>query len=266
MIDSGSTDLTKKYAQRYSKIKLFEIKSSDFGHGKTRNLGASFAKGDILVYLVQDAVPAHPHFLEQLIAPFSDPQVAGVYGRQLPRPATNPVEQFFLERTYPDLPQIRSYSLSGRSSIRSIFFSNVNSAIRRRVWERVPFDESLIMSEDQQWAKEVLLKGYSIVYESAAAVLHAHNYGVRQVFQRNFDSGCSLRQVVEDPFSQMALYELNHLLAGVKQLLLYRQSGWIPYFFLHEAARSLGIALGQKSHLLPVWINYRLSLHKYYWR
>ena len=266
MIDSGSTDLTIKYAQRYSKIQLFAIKSSDFGHGKTRNLGASLAKGDILVYLVQDAIPAHPLFLERLIAPFSDPQVAGVYGRQLPRPATNPVERFFLERTYPDLPQIRTPNLSGRFSIRSIFFSNVNSAIRRLVWEQVPFDESLIMSEDQQWAKEVLLKGYSIVYESAAAVWHAHNYGVRQVFQRNFDSGCSLRQVVGDPFSQMALYELNHLQAGVKQLLRCKHGGWIPYFFLHEAARSLGFALGQKSPLLPVWINYHLSLHKYYWR
>ena len=90
MIDSGSTDLTKEYARQYSKIQLFEIKSSDFGHGKTRNLGASLAKGDILIFLVQDAIPANPHFLEKLIAPFSDTRVAGVYGRQLPRPATNP--------------------------------------------------------------------------------------------------------------------------------------------------------------------------------
>ncbi len=266
MIDSGSTDLTKKYAQQYSKIRLLEIESADFGHGKTRNLGAGLAQGDILIFLVQDAIPANPHFLEQLIAPFANPQVAGVYGRQLPRPATNPVEQFFLENTYPEIPSIRTHNLSGRCSIRAIFFSNVNSAIRRRVWEEVPFDESLIMSEDQQWAKEVLRQGYAVVYEPAAAVWHAHNYGLRQVFQRNFDSGCSLRQVVEDPFSQMVLYELNHLRAGVKRLLRGSQGAWIPYFFLHEAARSLGFALGQKAGLLPVWVNCRLSLHKYYWK
>jgi rhamnosyltransferase len=266
MIDSGSTDLTKKYARQYAKIQLSEIKSSDFGHGKTRNLGASLAKGDILIFLVQDAIPAYPHFLEKLIAPFSDPQVAGVYGRQLPQPATNPIEQIFLESTYPDIPAIRTHNLSGQLSIDSIFFSNVNSAIRRRVWEQVPFDESLIMSEDQQWAKEVLLKGYSVVYEPCAAVLHAHNYGLRQVFQRNFDSGCSLRGVVKDTWSHMARYELNFLRAGTRQLAQRGSASHIPYFLLHEAARSLGFALGQQSHLLPVRVNRRLSLHKYYWK
>jgi rhamnosyltransferase len=266
MIDSGSTDLTKEYARQYSKIQLFEIESSDFGHGKTRNLGASLAKGNILIFLVQDAVPAHPHFLEKLIAPFADTQVAGVYGRQLPRPTTNPVEKFFLESTYPDLPAVRTHNLSGRSSIGSIFFSNVNSAIRRKVWEQVPFDESLIMSEDQQWAKEVLLKGYAVVYEPAAAVFHAHNYGLSKVFQRNFDSGCSLRGVVKDSLAHMARYELNFLLAGIRQLAQWGSASYIPYFLLNEAARSLGFALGQQSHLLPNWAKYYLSLHKYYWR
>ena len=266
MIDSGSTDLTKEYARKYAKIQLVEITSSEFGHGKTRNLGASLAKGDILIFLVQDAIPAHPHFLEKLMAPLADTQVAGVYGRQLPRPATNPVEKFFLESTYPDSGAIRTHNLSGRLSIGSIFFSNVNSAIRRRVWEQVPFDESLIMSEDQQWAKEVLLKGYAVVYEPAAGVWHAHNYGLKQVFQRNFDSGCSLRGVVKDSLAHMVRYELNFLRAGIRQLARWGSAAQIPYFLLHEAARSLGFALGQQSHLLPVRANYSLSLHKYYWR
>ena len=123
------------------------------------------------------------------------------------------------------------------------------------------------MSEDQQWAKEVLLAGFSIVYEPTAAVLHLfHNYGLKQVLQRNFDSGCSLRGVVGDSLSQMVFYELNHLRAGIKHLVRGGKAVWLPYFILHEAVRCVGFLLGKISHLLPTWINIHLSLHNCYWR
>ena len=266
MVDSGSTDLTKENAQKYRQIRLVEINPSDFGHGKTRNLGAKLASTDVLLYLVQDATPDTADFLNRLVAPLADKRVAAVYGRQLPRPPAGPVERFFLQHTYPDLPQTKVYYPSHRLSIQAIFFSNVCSAIRRQVWERVPFNEDLIMSEDQQWSKEVLRQGYAIVYEPAATVLHSHNYGLRKVFQRNFDSGCSLRGVVKDSLAHMAHYELNFLRAGIRQLALSGNSSHIPYFFLHEAARALGFALGQQAHFLPVGLNHRLSMHKYFWR
>ena len=266
LIDSGSDDLTLEYAARYPKIRVHRILPAEFGHGRTRNLGARLSTGNILVYLVQDATPTTSDFLIRLVAPLAQPGVAAAYGRQLPRPLANPVEQFFLQATYPDLPQTRRYDPSTQPTIRSIFFSNVCSAISRQVWEKIPFDESLIMSEDQQWAKEVLLAGFSIVYEPAAAILHSHNYGLKQVLQRNFDSGCSLRGVIEDSMPQMVAYELNHLWAGIKHLVRGGTTAWLPYFILHEAVRSVGFFMGKISHLLPPWINIHLSLHKYYWK
>ncbi|MGO9621950.1 MAG: glycosyltransferase family 2 protein [Desulfobaccales bacterium] len=266
LIDSGSHDSTLKYAARYPQIQIHRILPSEFGHGRTRNLGAKLAKGDIIVYLVQDAIPTTPNFLLCLVAPLTCSTMAAAYGRQLPHTSANPVEQFFLWATYPELPQTRYYDSSGNPTIQSIFFSNVCSAIKRQVWEQVPFNENLIMSEDQQWAKEVLQEGFSIIYEPAAAVIHSHNYGLRHVLQRNFDSGCSLRGIVGDSFRRMVSYELSHLRKGIKYLINRDKAAWIPYFFLHEAARSLGFALGQKSHLLPTRAKYYLSLHKYYWR
>jgi hypothetical protein len=38
-------------------------------------------------------------------------------------------------------------------------FSNVNAAIPRAVWERFRFVEDIIMSEDQEWSRRVLLAG-----------------------------------------------------------------------------------------------------------
>ena len=265
IIDSGSTDFTKQYAQRYHQIRLVEIDPEDFGHGKTRNLGASLAYSDILVYLVQDATPATTDFLTRLVAPLADQRVAAVFGRQLPRADTNPIEKYFLQTTYPNLPQTRDANSAAYGTIQSIFFSNVCSAIKRNLWEQVPFNESLIMSEDQQWAREILQKGYSIVYEPAAVVLHSHNYELKRVFQRNFDSGYSLTGIVTDSLTQMIQYELNYILSGIKQLNSWSEAVWIPYFFCYELTRSLGFFLGKNALSFPNRMKYDLSLHKSYW-
>jgi len=265
VIDSGSTDATLEYARRYSQIKIIQISPSEFGHGRTRNLGARIATGDILVYLVQDASPVKPNFITSLVSPLADPLVAATYGRQLPRNSANPVERYFLSKTYPDFRQVRTDDGVDLAKMRSLFFSNVCSAIRRAVWEQIPFDEHLMMSEDQQWAKQVLHAKYRIIYEQEATVYHSHSYGLRQTFQRNFDSGFSMKHIVSDSFKEMAIYEIKHIGAGIKQLALWKKAYWIPYFFLQEAAKSLGFFVGRNARILPTCMKSTLSLHKYYW-
>lgn len=265
IIDSGSSDSTLDYATEYPQIRIHKIPASEFGHGKTRNLGARMTTGTIILYLVQDATPATPDFLKRLTAPVVENGFAGAFGRQLPRPWTNKVEQIFLEHTYPDRREVRVCSDERGLGIKSIFFSNVCSAIRRDVWERIPFDESLIMSEDQLWAKQVLLTGHRILYEPAAMVSHSHNYGLRDIFKRNFDSGVSLVGIAHDTFIDMARYELRYLASAVRELT--RSGGWlsVPYLFAYEATRAIAFAVGQRAHLLPGWARRMLSLHKYHW-
>lgn len=265
IIDSGSTDNTLEYTAPYPQIRVHKIPASEFGHGKTRNLGAHLTSGSTIIFLVQDATPATPDFLQRLAAPVVNDGFAGAFGRQLPRPSTNRIEQIFLEHTYPDRPQVRACSQERELGIKSIFFSNVCSAIRRDVWERIPFDESLIMSEDQLWAKEVLLAGHRILYEPAAMVFHSHNYGLKDVFKRNFDSGVSLVGIAHDTFGAMASYELRYLGSSVKELV--RSGSWwlVPYLFVYEGVRTTAFAAGQRAHLLPRWARRMLSLHKYHW-
>ena len=54
------------------------------GMSDTRNAGMQAATGDVLVFLDDDAV-ADPAWLEHLLKPFSDPKVAAVGGRAIPR-------------------------------------------------------------------------------------------------------------------------------------------------------------------------------------
>ena len=73
--------------------------------------------------------------------------------------------------------------------------SNVSAAARRDILLRFPFDEDLIMSEDQQFARDVMKAGYTVVYQPASVVLHSHRYSFVQAFQRYFDSVYSLIQI-----------------------------------------------------------------------
>jgi len=182
VIDSGSTDGTLDIVRRYP-VKLVQIAPEDFGHGKTRNLGAELAEGKYLVFLTQDAVPAADRWLFNLIGNLEVPEVAGAYGRQISWEGTNPMERFFLNTHYPAYPMVKSVK-EGKTDIATIFFSNANSALKKDVLRTYPFSEDLIMSEDQEWAKRVLLDGYEIVYDPEAAVYHSHNYSLKAVFKR----------------------------------------------------------------------------------
>ncbi len=267
VIDSGSEDGTAELAATFPRVRVLRIPSREFGHGRTRNLGASEARGEILVFLVQDATPADAGFLESLVEPLArDPRIAAAYGRQLPRPEATPVEAEFLRQTYPPEPAVRRLDPpAGRVAIGSVFFSNVCSAVRRAVWSRFPFDETLIMSEDQKWAREVLEAGWRIAYQPAAAVLHSHHYPLAKVFRRNFDSGCSLAGVTQDSRRAMLGYELGFVRAAAGALRRRGEARWLPYLVAHELARTLGFAAGRQASWLPRALRRRLSLHRAFW-
>jgi rhamnosyltransferase len=269
MVDSGSTDGTVERAARYPDLRVHSIPPAEFGHGRTRNLAAGMARGEVLVLLVQDAVPADAGLLESLRAPLAeDPAVGAVFARQVARPQANPVERYFLASTYPGVRQVREAlprAATGRTPIRRIFFSNVCSALRREVWRAIPFDERLIMSEDQLWARQALAAGHRIVYEPAAVVEHSHNYRLGELFRRNFDSGFSLRGIADDSAADLVRYEASHLAAGVRYLLRSGAVGWIPYLLLYEAVRAAGFLCGGRALWFPRTLRRRLSLHSYFW-
>jgi len=92
VIDSGSTDNTLNILTKYP-VRLIKIAPEEFGHGKTRNLGARLAQGDYLVYITQDAIPATGNWLDRLIKDMrQDNQIAGAYSRNLPKPGCGPSE------------------------------------------------------------------------------------------------------------------------------------------------------------------------------
>jgi GT2 family glycosyltransferase len=262
VVDSGSRDGSAERAEGLG-ARVHSIPPREFHHGRTRNLGAGLARGDLLVFTSQDACAATDSWLDELTAHLrSEGTVAGVYGRQLPHESATPPERYFLEFLYGSEPRVQRLERQGELSFEVTLFSNVNSAIPRRVWEDYPFADDVVMSEDQEWSRRVLLAGLDVVYEPKAAVYHSHAYTVGGAMRRFFDSGVSAeRSYVAGDMSKAALWTAaaRYARGEVSWLWTTGQRRWIPYAAVYELAKFTGLQLGRRHRLLPAAIKSRLS-------
>ncbi len=262
VVDSGSTDGGMEYVksikvskyQGIKEIKCFQIKSEDFGHGKTRNFAVAKTTGEIVVFMSQDALPINNDWLFNLIKPFSDPVVAGVFGQQVPNHETGVLEKYFYSHSYTLTRRVMTENDSKSFSSKNLFFSNVNGAVRRELLVKFPFREDLLMSEDQYWGRAVLEKGYQLVYEPDARVFHSHNYNLKRLFVRYFQSGYSQRQI---NLNGNVIKRGIGTGVGLLKYILINKPLLLPYTLIYEFIKGGAFVLGRKGGL-PSWIEKRL--------
>jgi rhamnosyltransferase len=269
VVDSGSSDGSAELARSHGAL-VHEIPPLEFNHGATRNLGAGLSGGETLVFLSQDAEPVGTDWLARLVAPLAaDERVAGVYGRQLARLDAVPPERYFLDFLYGARPRVQAAGGARELSMDNTLFSNANSALRRSLWERHPFADDIIMSEDQDWSRRVLVEGWRIAYEPDAVVRHSHPYTIGAAFRRFFDSGVSAeRAYLAATESNRVLREaaLRYLRGELGWLARSGQARWIPYTAVYELAKLAGLQLGVHHRRLPVWLKLRCTMNPSYWQ
>lgn len=194
VIDSGSVDDTLSIA-RSQGARTLSIRPEEFGHGRTRNLGASSASHDLVVFLSQDAVPADEDWLRALVSPLRDEGIVGTYSRQLPREGGHP---FLAARQQgpsgPDCPIRRVARIADRAAFRDLppaerfrlaRFDNVSSCIQRRTLREWPFRD-VAFGEDVDWALRVLLAGHGLCYEPRSRVFHTHDLDLWYELKRTY--------------------------------------------------------------------------------
>ncbi len=202
-IDSGSRDRTLSILRQFG-VRIVQIPRETFGHGRTRNLAASHAQADYLVFLTQDATPARTDWLEKLLAPLrTDPMIAGGYSRHLPRPDCPPMEwrRIVMEELSGRAQSCMNTRTDPSYAANPAFFyflSNVSSILRRSIWERFPFPE-VEFAEDQLWAKHVLEAGYKTTFRADSLVYHSHGYGPWMNFRRHFDHARAVSDLNQRP-------------------------------------------------------------------
>jgi rhamnosyltransferase len=191
VIDSASEDGTAR-AARSQGARVLTIPRNRFNHGGTRNFAAMESSGDVIVFLTQDVLLFDEKCIENLVRPLDDVAIAAAFGRQVPRDDAKPTERFARYFNYPEAPAVRRWDDVGRLGIKTFFFSNACSAVRRKEFKELGgFPENLIMFEDMLYAAKVLKAGYSIAYAPGAMVVHSHDYGWIEQFRRYAQAGRS---------------------------------------------------------------------------
>jgi GT2 family glycosyltransferase/glycosyltransferase involved in cell wall biosynthesis len=267
VIDSGSRDGSCEIARAASGVELLQIAPDEFGHGRTRNLGAERTSGELICFLTQDATPA-PGWLEALRASFAlNARVGAAYGPHLPREGTSPMIARELERHFAGFS-----APDGGPAIQEAgdepFLSNVNAAYRREAWAQIRFRD-VAYAEDQAFGRDLLAAGWLKAYHPDAAVLHAHDYGALEFMRRYFDEYRGLRATtghVEAFHPLQALRTVRAETAADLRWLKERgapagaRARWAARAGVHHGGRRVFSALGSRADRLPAGVRARLSL------
>lgn len=267
VVDSASDDGTADLLAAEPRARVVPIAREAFTHGYARNLGAREARGEAVVFLSQDARPQHDAWLRNLIAPFRNPRIAAAFSRQIPYPEANPIEQTFIGYWFPPASRVTPGAAAGAPRplrFLDVFFSNVSAAARRDVLLAHPFQEDLIMSEDQQFARDVLQAGFDIAYQADSVVWHSHQYTLRQIFQRYFDSAFSLTHIFNHTVGESVQAGRSYLPYEFRTIVT-RHPRWIPYYLLYFLTKGAGVFAGHAAPYLPRRVARACSLHKRYW-
>jgi len=191
VIDSGSTDGTLDILRGYGeRLHLLTIPNAEFGHGRTRQRAAELARGRYIVFLSQDATPAHDEWLTAMVEPLAASEGVGyVLGAQIPRPDCPLTIRREVTTTFERVA-------AGGTPFADRFFSDVNAAVRRDLLlGPVPFRD-VPYAEDQALAADMRAAGYTRAYAPRGQVHHSHDLSPRAYFARKRDEYVGLRQSV----------------------------------------------------------------------
>ena len=166
IVDNESIDRTVKKAKEHP-VKIISI--DKFMPGKAINDGVRASSGEYIVCLSGHCVPVNEMWLENLVKELDQDSVAGIYGRQEPLSFTSDLDKR-------DLMTV--FGLDKKIQVKDTFFHNANSAFRRELWNKFPFDEDVTNIEDRVWGEKVIKHGFNIIYEPKASVYHWH--GIHQ--------------------------------------------------------------------------------------
>lgn len=199
LVDSGSTDSTVFIAESFG-AKVVKIRPEEFTFGRSLNYGVREAKRELIVIASAHVYPVYPDWLEALLRPFQDESVALTYGKQRGPEFAKFSEQQIFHQWFPDTSSLNQ---------ETAFCNNANAAIRKNLWNKNNYDETLTGLEDLAWAKWAKEQGCAIAYVAEAEIIHVHNEMPRGVFNRYRREAMAFKHI--HPESHFSLYDFLRL-------------------------------------------------------
>lgn len=231
LVDSGSEDDTLVVAGEFP-VKIVHIKPEDFSFGYSLNKGIEASVGEFAVFISAHCFPEKADWLQQMVHPFEDKDVGLVYGRQRGDDTTRYSERRIFRQWFPDESTARQ---------KHPFCNNANAAIRKLLWEKVRYDESLTGLEDLAWAGKIREMGCHIAYNADAGIIHIHNETYEQIENRYKREAIAYRSIFkEETFGFLTFIRLVMLNVfsdyyhAVGEGVFFKNFFGIPLFRLHQ--------------------------------
>ncbi len=218
-VDSESTDNTRdiinELVKQDNRIKLVTITKSSFSYGRAINLGISNTResSDYIIILSAHAYPTNTDWLNNFVSFIQDdPNICGVFGKQevFQQHLSNWIVRYQNDGGYQSFYPDHSYT-SGTD----YKFSNANAIIRKEIWKKFPFDETLPYTEDWLWAKTCLAKGYTIGYCAESSVYHSHPDSIKEYIKRRKNEIKGTNSVIPNVYKKPTKKKLFRYLSKV---------------------------------------------------
>jgi rhamnosyltransferase len=267
VLDSESTDGTATMAEEVG-FTVIRVTRQEFDHGTTRQLGVDMSHGaEIVIFLTQDVILAGPDSFARLIDSFDDEKNGAVYGRQLPHADASPIAAHARLFNYTAESSIKSQNDIPSLGIKAAFVSNSFAAYRRTALLEVGgFPSDVLFGEDTYVVAKMLDANWKVVYSAEATCYHSHNYSIMAEFRRYFDIGVfhfrekwfiELLGKPEGEGKKFVISEMRYLFQNAPL--------FIPSVIVRSGLKLLGYKLGQREHVIPLWLKRKLSMNEGYW-
>jgi GT2 family glycosyltransferase len=204
VVDNASRDHTRqvvgKIQQQSDRVRyLYEEK---LGLSAARNAGAAQARGEIICFVDDDAIPA-PGFLEEVLLSFENRRATCVGGKIVAEWPDGAAPAWFTPR-YAHVVAQTSFGEAARRLARNEFPFGANIAFRREIFQSLGgFDENLgKRAGNNIWGEEIDLchrlqgKGFAFFYNPRALVWHVvgrgratEHYFIESIFGKGITEG-----------------------------------------------------------------------------
>lgn len=237
VFESASQDNSVEIFQEHGFARMTELKPGTYRSSKVLNQGVSEAETEVVVFLNSDAVLLQDDALRKMAETLlADSKVGGVYARQVVRADAGSMTRFEYQLAFDHRDELGE---------QGNWLTLVCSAIRKSVWEKLPFDERLTFAEDAVWSSGIKQLGFRCEYVEGAEAEHSHDYTWAERKRRAFGDAAALAVMAESPPTDSVIsgFLLPWLRRSAGHSLKALRAGipWrIPQLWLHHFPYILG--------------------------
>lgn len=224
------------------------VETGEFSHSLTREKEAFESKADIIVFITQDIIIQDDMWLYYLVKDIESEKCDATYSRQI-CDNNDTIEKYTRELNYPDKSYYKTKEDIEDMQIKTFFFSDTASAIRRDVFIKLNgYDKKkLPTNEDMYLAYKLIMNEYTIKYCADSKVIHSHDFSFKEQYRRYYNTGKFFKEneylnqyKVNDSGISMASYVLKRALQDRNVKVLVK-------FVPNMIARIIGMKMGKRS-------------------